>query len=258
MTATGGCGLLESIWLILIHDLRASDQTLDLSMFPNLSYLEVWRNDNAYIALPETYRTDWGFEFYIWEMPNLLEVDFSALTVLSGTNNAFQISEAPLCTSFIQPTSSYFDHIFIRDIGVSTLDLSNITMEQLSSINRLNVSECPNLTSLLIPTCTVKLRTLNISDNPSLGYVDLSSYSNLTTGSGTSLYHATYTLTGNGMTVAEVNKTLVDLDSNAVGGYTYRYIDISNNAAPDSSSGGYDGLAAKASLQAKGFTVTTD
>lgn len=61
------------------------------------------------------------------------------------------------------------------------------------------------------------------------------------------------------MTAAVVNKILADLDAISVAGYTSRSITINGtNAAPDSSSGGFDGLAAKASLQAKAFTVNTN
>jgi hypothetical protein len=66
------------------------------------------------------------------------------------------------------------------------------------------------------------------------------------------------------MTAAEVNHILVDLanlvSGEGVGGdYTGRRIYMyGTNAAPDSSSGGYDGLTAKANLQAKGITVNTN
>jgi hypothetical protein len=64
-------------------------------------------------------------------------------------------------------------------------------------------------------------------------------------------------LQNNAMTASVVNHILVDLDSVNIGGYTGRTINIGGtNADPDSSSGGYNGLAAKASLEAKGFTVT--
>jgi hypothetical protein len=64
-------------------------------------------------------------------------------------------------------------------------------------------------------------------------------------------------LQNNNMSVDVVNHILSDLDSIAVAGYTGRVINIGgSNADPDNSSGGYDGLAAKAALEGKGFTVT--
>jgi len=64
-------------------------------------------------------------------------------------------------------------------------------------------------------------------------------------------------MSGNGMTAAQVNKILYDLDTISVSGYTGRQIFLSGNSAPDSSSGGYDGLTAKTNLITKGFTVYT-
>ncbi len=64
-------------------------------------------------------------------------------------------------------------------------------------------------------------------------------------------------LQNNAMTAEEVNHILADLDSISTAGYTGRTINIGGtNADPDSSSGGYNGLAAKTSLEGKGFTVT--
>jgi hypothetical protein len=51
---------------------------------------------------------------------------------------------------------------------------------------------------------------------------------------------------------------LHELNLGAISGFTGRAIDIGgNNAAPDATSGGYDGIAAKNALIAKGITVTT-
>lgn len=70
-------------------------------------------------------------------------------------------------------------------------------------------------------------------------------------------------LQDNSMGVSDVNHILVDLAGmvslEGVGGdYTGRVINIGGtNDAPDSSSGGYDGIAAVSTLQSKGFTVIT-
>jgi hypothetical protein len=83
-------------------------------------------------------------------------------------------------------------------------------------------------------------------------------YINFTTGGfNLAANNCSIQLQNNGMVVGDVNHVLVDLDSIATSGYTGRVINIGGtNADPDSSSGGYDGLSAKASLEAKGFTVT--
>ena len=65
---------------------------------------------------------------------------------------------------------------------------------------------------------------------------------------------------GNALSAAEVNKILVSLDATATLGDPNTDIDISGgtNAAPDATSGGIDGVAAKASLIGKNFNVTTN
>lgn len=68
----------------------------------------------------------------------------------------------------------------------------------------------------------------------------------------------TLQMQNNGMTAAQVNKILVDLDTNATSGFTGRSIQLSGtNSAPDGTSGGLDGVTAKDNLITKNFTVTT-
>jgi len=63
----------------------------------------------------------------------------------------------------------------------------------------------------------------------------------------------------NTWTVAQVNQFLAEMDAQTDGSYTSRSLEIrGDNAAPDSSSGGYDGLTAKTNLIAKGITVNTN
>lgn len=92
--------------------------------------------------------------------------------------------------------------------------------------------------------------------NCDLGYVDCTTLSLARANQLTYFYD-------NNMTAAEVNHMLVDFynlvsGESAGGDYTGRIINIGGtNAAPDGTSGGYDGLTAKTNLQGKGFTVTT-
>jgi hypothetical protein len=59
------------------------------------------------------------------------------------------------------------------------------------------------------------------------------------------------------MTAAQVNKILVDLDSILTSSPPSRIINIGGtNADPDTTSGGFNGTAARNSLIAKGITVT--
>ncbi|MCJ7802748.1 MAG: hypothetical protein MUP82_10375 [Candidatus Marinimicrobia bacterium] len=50
-----------------------------------------------------------------------------------------------------------------------------------------------------------------------------------------------------------------DIGEGVGGNYTGRFINIAGtNAAPDGTSGGFDGLTAKTNLQGKGFAVITN
>lgn len=75
----------------------------------------------------------------------------------------------------------------------------------------------------------------------------------------TNINNGIINFTTNGWSATQVNQFLVEIDNISSSGYTGRNIQVGgSNAAPDSSSGGYNGTAAKASLQSKGFTVLTN
>jgi len=62
---------------------------------------------------------------------------------------------------------------------------------------------------------------------------------------------------GNGWSAAIVNQVLVNIDGISAAGFTSRSIAIGGtNTDPDTTSGGYDGSAARTSLQGKSFIVT--
>jgi len=112
-----------------------------------------------------------------------------------------------------------------------------------------------NLTGVTLPTNSKTLFGIDLQNN-NLSYVDTTTMSNMAEGLA---FH--FNIYNNNLTTAEVNHMLVDFDNNTTG-TTYvansHSIKIYNNSAPDSSSGGFDGITAKSNLQVKGFTVTTD
>ena len=60
----------------------------------------------------------------------------------------------------------------------------------------------------------------------------------------------------NNWSAAIVNQVLHELNIGTTSGFTGRSISIGGtNADPDATSGGYDGLTAKANLEAKGIIV---
>ena len=95
------------------------------------------------------------------------------------------------------------------------------------------------------------------SDNFLFQNGSITSVQNLELWSGlTSTNNATYRFDNNDMNAALVNELLVAFDTISVSGFTNRDIFIGgNNAAPDATSGGFDGLAAIASLTSKVINV---
>ena len=147
-------------------------------------------------------------------------------------------------------------------------NLEKLQIENNTSVTQLNLLSNPSVSYFRADGCT-SLDTVgfaipgaNVLDhfelnNCNFDYTDVSNYfTNIP--NMTDVNNCTIILTGNAMTVSEINKVLADLDSISSGGYTGRSIDVSSNAAPDTTSGGNNGVAAVSSLQGKGFTVTTD
>jgi hypothetical protein len=137
------------------------------------------------------------------------------------------------------------------------LDISMFTVFNYSGTGsgaRILLQGNTGLTSISMPTAAGRLESFQAWGCTSLGFVDFSGLSGVTDHDSCSI-----SLAGNGMTVSNVNHILVDLDAiSATGMWTNRIINLVGNAAPDNSSGGYNGTAAKASLIAKGFSVYTN
>lgn len=258
-TITATCGIFDAAWLLFLHDLGITDLEVDISMFTKLSALEIWKLNITSIVLPSTYYDAWGIYIYFEDCPNLTEVDFSVLPVLDSGFDNFQVSYCESCASIIPPNNgSLLTTVIIEDTAITSIDLSGITILY-KSTGQFSIISNPHITSLILPDFADKVKWFFLTNNPLLGYVDISGLIGLTSVSGTSIYTARYRFNDNGYSAAIVNKILVDLDTISVGGYVYRYIYIDGtNTAPDNSSGGYDGLAAKSSLQGKGFTVITN
>ena len=157
----------------------------------------------------------------------------------------------PNLTAITISTSASTSYIDLNNCNITgTFDLSLIPNIYNTG---LVINGNPNLTNIINPTSNNPISAY-YADNCDLGYVDFTPFSGLTNVNG-----CTVVLSSNNMTAEEVNHILVDLDSISVGGYTGRVILISGtNAAPDGSSGGFDGLTAKSNLITKGFTVTTN
>lgn len=191
--------------------------------------------------------------------------DYNSITALNAYDCQLQgyFSWTPLnnVTSFIMsycvdltniynPTTSTVMTMYdLQWNGCTTVDVSGLT--GLGGV--FTVTNSLSLTTLIMPASTQTFSNFDCSVCD-LDYFDLTPLTNLTESTS-----ATIDLSDNSMTAEEVNHFLVDLDSMSTGGFATRVITIDGtNAAPDGTSGGYDGLTAKANLIAKTFTVNTN
>ena len=199
------------------------------------------------------------------EGPSVLYGNFniSGSALLAGTidlstmylTNAMNISTCPNVTAIILPATSQDIYIDVSYTGISTIDHNSMTLYQIQRLDH-----CNNLTSIdYTGVINNGVSRINIYSNPNLGYVDLTG----PTAPFPERNDFDLDAKDNGWSAAIVNHMLVDMNSVSTNAYTGRGIDLGGvndpNAAPDATSGGYDGLAAVADLvNNKGFVVVTN
>ena len=177
-------------------------------------------------------------------------LDISMLTGLGGSINLYSNSNLK---EIINPnTNRYISNYYAYSCNLTgTFSISGFS----GHIEDIRVYNNPNLENIILPTTDKPLYTLQ-AYGCSISSVNFASMSKCTNWVGCSIQ-----LQNNGMTTAEVNKILYDLDSVSESGWgtTYsRSINLSGtNAAPDNVTG-WSGSSAKSSLISKGFTVSTN
>ena len=152
-----------------------------------------------------------------------------------------------------------------------TLDLRNLTKLGASttgSTSILRLDGNSSLTNILLPTSTqyFKNESNGLGSRVfslygcNLDYINFTSLSGATLVSGTTQGRAGIDLQNNNMTTTDVNHILVDFSGNATynpTGWSNITLNISGtNADPDSSSGGYNGLAAISFLTGSPYNWT--
>jgi hypothetical protein len=173
--------------------------------------------------------------------------DISLMT--SATDIWFHIN--PLLTSFIGATSSAnITQLRGHTCGFTgTFDISGYS--GLGGYFECGVNP---YTNIILPSSSQTFTEFYLNVCPNLGVIDFSPLTNLTESNNVIIQFIS-----NGHTAAEMNEMLDTLDNMSTGGFTGRTISAAgSNAAPDGSSGGFDGLAAVTSLTSKGFTVTVN
>ena len=192
------------------------------------------------------------------------------LRSFSGLGGSFTASNNPNLTGITHTAStSNFGSYVVNNCNLTgTLDLTllsgfgqNSPIPE-STFNSFNcrVDNNANLTNVLFPAVTTYFRNKqNITGNGAfvmnacnLDYVDFRPLSGATLTGGTSFGNPIMYLKDNSMTAADVNHILQDFLYNATNnptGWSNINLDIGGtNANPDAISGGYDGLAAIATL----------
>jgi hypothetical protein len=183
------------------------------------------------------------------------------LTPLSGFGGSFLVETNANLTGITHTLSSNNVNQYLAgDCDLTgTIDLTPLTKLGLANsgttgIIRFNGNN--NLTNILLPTSTqffknasntVGGKIFNLYDCD-LGYVDFTPLSGATLLSGVTEGPAGIELQNNNMSATDVNHILVDFSGNTTYNPTgWSNVDLNiggTNASPDSSSGGYDGLAA--------------
>ena len=182
-------------------------------------------------------------------------LDLSIFTSFAASST-IQVHTNPLVTSvsFYNSIATTFFNIRISDMPLlTTLDLSMFE-NFVATGGYFNVSNMPNIATLTLPaTISGKIVSFAFNNTGDMSNKSLLGYSGIF-----DINNSAITFSANEFDAATTNRFLYELDEITASGYTGRSINISGtNAAPDSTSGGYDGLAEKAALIAKGFTVTT-
>jgi hypothetical protein len=180
-------------------------------------------------------------------------VDFSNVSV----GSYFYCRVCPNVTGIVFASSgnSILTNCEMHSCNYSSIDLSNVPIGGASS--QLYFYSNSNLVSIIFASSGNSTLKDFRAYSCNLDYINLASGGfNLNSNS------CNIQIQNNSMIAADVNHILVDLYSlvsgeGAGGSYTGRVINIGGtNSDPNNSSGGYDGLAAKAALEGKGFTVT--
>ena len=213
--------------------------TLDVSGLNLSGYFDASDNANMLaLSLPTNSNT-----FSVFYLEDVGISGTVALSTLTGLGGQVRIRGAAITTVTFPASSQAFAQIFVRDSGLlNTIDLSPI----LGTISDINIKGNLGLTDVLFPSVAISIFD---AFDCALGVIPY----NTATLSGTFQTN----VRDNAMSAAEINESLVNLDTALPGGGSGVLTLDGTNAAPDGTSGGFDGLTAKSNLQGKGYTVNT-
>ena len=224
----------------------------DMSMLPGLGGSFIIYNNLLLTGIAHTASTEVFSQYYAFSCNLTGNHDMSMLTGLGGV---FYIYNNLLLTGITHTAST---EVF-SDYRVNACNLTgNHDVSMLTGLGGIFVANSnPDLTGITHPSSTQTF-SFYYAFSCDLDYVNFLPLSGGTMGG------ADMQLQNNNMSVTDVNHILVDFDNISTNlnpsGWTGTTLNISGtNAAPDSSSGGFDGVAALSSLTGgtNNWTVTT-
>lgn len=236
-----------------------SNRTLDFTGLNITNYLTVSNlvgSSDVFneIILPSSAFSPSGVNEVRFQHGSFSSIDISNINwTTSNSKQLWLIGNTLLSTIVSTPSiSGRFNTIYtygcplLTDLDLTPYELSTNTQLYLSNNN-------PLLTSLTFSSSTYSTIRLLYFFN-----TGLSTAPNFTDiPNATEVNNSNINFSSGSLDATNVNKILVDLDTNSTNAFTGRLISLAGNAAPDGTSGGFDGTTAKANLITKGFTVTT-
>lgn len=243
---------------LIIYDLKVTGN-LDISSYKNLQTVDIQQANIPVLTLPETVNNHVGLNsFTLYKVSGLPSLNLSNISIPVNIDSlrAVKISVCPHIQTLnlftgraayeISENSQLTSITFDGTAGFESTYFLLIANEVLTTLVNFNGSPNP-------------IRYFRMDRNTMLPYDDfVNKFPMLTHINGYSASNpAVFSFMDNGYNAATVNKILADLDKNSVAGFNYRKILLTGNAAPDSTSGIYDGISAKTSLIRKGFSVQT-
>lgn len=263
ITLYGEAGLGNYVNYLDIEGVNIQDTILDLSIFNNsLNYIILYENTSNIntvqnIIFPATITdgTSIDIEYY----NNLNNLNFPLWT----NSPTIYLYELGSLTNLTFTNSSILGQIALDNCNaITSIDLSNCEIVIINPIISIFIQNCSLLSTVILPLVIDDSSGVGgsipifIRNCPSMGYIDFTTVTFVPDMSGS--IDISIDLSNNSFTADIINHIVYDLDNIDFSSFQYISIDISgNNECPDTTSGGYNGSVAVASLISKGYTVNT-
>jgi hypothetical protein len=196
-------------------------------------------------------------QVYIWSMGNagftsakLDKVLWAGTIRITGCANVTDLGSTGAAT--FTPTFGAGNLNYTQITSLIALT-QNIDFSASSNARTIfQITDCANLGTVTLASANDKTFTFFYVNTCNQSSVSISGYTQMM-----DVNNSRVEVRSMSLSAAVVNALLVHLDSITDNAFTGRVIDLSGNSAPDTTSGGVNGVAAKSSLITKGISVTT-